>query len=118
MNDNATIEAILAKNTKKAYKRPSRSKAAIAARAASLAARETATAPVYAPFTDEQKAQFQSRIKNEKANIWRIGKADPQLVLDYCLANEQDTVKNAAVRFARRDAMAYARRVLTPVAPF
>ena len=66
------------------------------------------------PFTDKEKAVFNARIKNEKSNIWRIGNRDPQSIIDHINANTADE-KNAAVRFARRDAKAWAQRELQPV---
>jgi hypothetical protein len=125
--------------------RPSRSKAAVADRAAktakanadklsetiaeataqlakrnevarmdTTAKRETAVAPQYKPFTTAEKEQFNARIRNEKANIWRICNAQPERIIAFCNENIRDE-KNAAVRFARRDALAWAVRTQQPV---
>lgn len=74
-------------------------------------------APKYKPFTADEKAQFQARIKNEKGNIWHICQADPQRIVEYCEKNKRDE-RNAAVRFARQAAVAWARKELQPTAPF
>jgi hypothetical protein len=128
--------------------RPSRSKAAVAARAAeaaknaetltkqiaeaqvqldklnavatmdTVAKREAHKPPVLTPFTQAEKDQFKVRIANEKSNVWRQCNAQPQAIIDYITANKADE-RNAAVRFARRDALAWAQRSLQPVdAPF
>jgi hypothetical protein len=128
--------------------RPSRSKAAVAARAVeaaknaetltkqiaeaqvqldklnavatmdTVAKREAHKPPVLTPFTQAENVQFKARIDNEKSNIWRQCNAQPQAIIDHINANKADE-SNAAIRFARRDALAWAQRSLQPVdAPF
>jgi hypothetical protein len=125
--------------------RPSRSKAAVAARNAetltkqiaeaqvqldklnavanpgvldTVAKREEYKPPALTPFTTAEKEQFKARIANEKSNVWKQCNAQPQAIIDYITANKADE-RNAAVRFARRDALAWALRTLQPVdAPF
>jgi hypothetical protein len=83
-----------------------------------IAKREAPITP-YVPFTPEEKDQFQRRIKNEKQNVWRICRGDAARIKKYCEDNASDEKKNAAVRFARRDALNYALSELAPTtAPF
>ena len=65
-------------------------------------------APVYAPFTDDEKKQFAIRIQNEKRNIWKMNLQDPEKIIQFCGNNVADE-KNAAIRFARRDALKWAK---------
>ena len=59
-------------------------------------------------WSDEENKQFAMRIQNEKRNIWRVCKQDPQEIIKFCEANVMDE-KNPAIRFARRDALAWAK---------
>ena len=64
--------------------------------------------PKMRQWTDEENKQFAMRIQNEKRNIWRICKQDPQEIIKFCEENVRDE-RNAAIRFARRDAMQWAK---------
>ena len=59
-------------------------------------------------WTAEENKQFAMRIQNEKRNIWRVCKQDPLEIIRFCEENVADE-RNPAVRFARRDALKWAK---------